>query len=455
MKLFGNKRHARHVSGKGLRGWHKGTIMICVSVLILAGAVYALIDSLRDAIKPPEIEHPTMSDTEGFVPPTVVEVETHVNEETGEEITVEVERPASHKEDFYNILVVGTDDEGSRTDTIMIARMDVKDHTVALLSIPRDTVIAGNYNVPKINGVYGSNGKGEKGMQALKSKLAQLLGFEVDGYALVNLDAFIELVDLVGGVEFEVPMDMHYDDPTQDLYIHLNKGWQHLDGQKAMQLVRFRKGYATQDIQRTKTQQLFLQALAQKCLEEVSITNIGAMAEIFMENVVTDLTLGNIAFFGQELLECDFENMFSYTLEGEAVMIRKASCYAIYRNKTLDVVNEYFNPYDAPITSANVTIRTPDEVRAEEAARRAAEEPEEEISEEEGEVTEEEEELPEDPMDEDMPEDPFAEEELTQEPEDTEEVPSEEIPEEEEAPETELPTDDWVEEEPEEDFWRP
>ena len=113
----------------------------------------------------------------------------------------------------------------------------------------------------------------------------------------------------------------------------------------------------------------------------VTLTKIGELAEIFQENVLTDLSLGNIAYFGQELLKCDFDHMYSYTLEGEAVMVNGASCYAIYLNKTLQVVNEYFNPYDTEITAANVSIRTPDQVHAEQEAQ-AETEPEPETPEE-------------------------------------------------------------------------
>ena len=367
MKLLGNSRRSSYQRKRRLTGMQRGLILLGVSLLLLGGSVAALYHSF---VKPLQIgTHGQLSsETEVFTPPSVVETQEKVDEQTGEVVTVQVERPAAHKEGHYNILVVGTDDDGTRTDTIMIAHLDTNAHTVALMSIPRDTVITGNYTVPKINGVYGGAGKGEKGIQALKLKLAQLLGFEVDGYALVDLEAFIQLVDLVGGVEFEVPMAMHYDDPTQDLYIHLEAGMQHLDGQKAMQLVRFRKGYATQDLQRTKTQQMFLQALAEKCVQEIGLAEIGELATIFKENVTTDMTLGNIAYLGQEVLKCDLEDMFSYTLEGEAVMLRDASCYAIYVNKTLDVVNQYFNPYDTAITAANVQIRTPEEIRAEQAA---------------------------------------------------------------------------------------
>ena len=384
MKLFGSKHGGAFASGRKkqekteapsrstprkhrLTGIQRGAILLAASVMVLAITVVAV---YRDFVKPMAIKQPTLPDTtdsetddqEVFTPPTTIEIETQIDEDTGEEIELEVEVPAAHKEGFYNILICGTDDDGGRTDTIMIARLDITDHTVALMSIPRDTLISGNYSVPKINSVYGAGGMGNDGMEALKTKLAQMLGFEVDGYVLVKLDVFIQLVDLVGGVEFDVPQRMYYSDPTQDLYIDLQPGLQTLNGEQAMGLVRFRKGYATQDIMRTQVQQQFLQALAKKYLSVTTLTKLPELADLFFENVTTDMTVGNMVYFGQELLKCDFDNLFTYTLEGEAVMVNGASCYAIYLNKTLDVVNEYFNPYDVDITAANVSIRTPESV---------------------------------------------------------------------------------------------
>lgn len=383
MKLFGNKRRPARMAEKKLAGWKKGLLLLAVCLALLTGALAVLYQSF---VKPPEIivqpeakpiteeQEEKKEEEEAFVPPTVVQIETKLDEQTGEEITVEVELPASHKEGFYNILICGTDDDGMRTDTIMIGRLDTQEHTAALLSIPRDTLIDGSYTVPKINSVFGANGGGTSGMEALRTRLAQLLGFEVDGYVLVNLDAFVELVDLVGGVEFDVPMDMDYEDSSQKLYIHLKKGMQTLDGQQAMGVVRFRKGYATQDIQRTQTQQQFLKALANKCLSVVNLGKLGEMAQIVLDNVTTDLTLGNIAYFGQELLKCDFDQMYTHTLQGEAVWVKDASCYAIYKQAALDVVNEYFNPYETEITADHVSIRTPEEVKAEQAAQQPLEE---------------------------------------------------------------------------------
>lgn len=375
------------------------------SVLVLGLSVYGICKHFVRPVDIPTTVVPPETEEEAFVPPTTTQIQIQVNEETGEEVEVEVVVPASHKEGFYNILIVGTDDDGTRTDTIIIARLDTNDHTVALLSVPRDTLV-GTAGVTKVNSVYGNNGKNEKGMEALKKSLARLLGFEVDGYALVDLDAFVELVDLVGGVEFDVPQNMYYNDPSQDLYINLQAGKQMLDGEKAMQLVRFR-GYAMADIQRTHVQQEFLTALAKKCLNIGNLKKVGSMATIFSENVLTDLSVGNIAYFGQELLKCDFDQMYTYTLEGESFRMENGmDVWSLYLYKTLEVVNEYFNPYDAEITAGNVTFRSPEYLKSLQAPAEttpAAEEtiPEEELPEEPAPEDETPEELPEEPAPED------------------------------------------------------
>lgn len=389
MKLFGTKKDAARISGQrtdgdgegspsGLTGVQKGLILLAGSLLVLALTVFGIYKHFvkpveRPSVAPENVVSDTMNEEDDpFIPPTQTQTQTKIDEETGEEIEVEVEVPASHKEGFYNILIVGTDDDGTRTDTILIARIDTKAHSVALLSVPRDTLV-GTSGSKKVNSVYAMNGKNEKGMEGLKKALAKLLGFEVDGYALVDLDAFVELVDLVGGVDFNVPQRMYYVDPTQDLYIDLYPGEQHLNGEKAMELVRFR-GYAAADIQRTKVQQDFLKALAQKCLSITTLTKVGGLADIFSRNVLTDLSVGNIAYFGQELLKCDFSQMYTHTLDGEGLYYEGTNVWALYLNKTLSVVNEYFNPYDTQITAANVSFRSPEYLKSEIAAAAAQEE---------------------------------------------------------------------------------
>ena len=301
---------------------------------------------------------------------------------------------------MYNILICGTDGDGYRTDTIIVAHLDANTHTVALLSIPRDTPVAtGGGGLMKINSVYA--GGGADGMERLASRLHSLLGFPVDGYVLVDLEAFKKTVDLVGGVDFDVPQDMDYEDASQDLYIHLKKGPQHLDGEKAMELVRFRKGYATQDIQRTQVQQQFLKALAKQCLSVSSLTKIGEFADIFAEYVTTSLTTGNMVWFGKELLACDFDSMQCCTAEGEGAMINGAAYYPLYAGRLLETVNACFNPYDAPITSGSLNVVTPEQAYA----YQKAPDPEPEAPEE-PEQTDEPQDAPEEPGDPEDPDEP-------------------------------------------------
>ncbi len=341
-----SKFQSSKVGKKWMRipGVYRGLILLLLSIMLLSGICAAVYFTV---VKPPDItvnRKPTK--------PTIV---TEVDPETGEEIEMETEVPVSHKEGYYNILIAGTDGDGGRTDTIIVARLDTKEHSVALLSVPRDTLIVGNYSVPKINSVYGAGGQGKEGMETLKKYVSGVLGFEVDGYVLVDLDAFIQIVDLVGGVYFDVPQSMYYNDPTQNLYINLAPGYQLLDGKQAMGLVRYRS-YAQADIQRISVQQEFLQALAKQCLQIGNVAKIQEFAEILSESLVTDLSIGNMVYFGQELLKCDFDNMEMYTPEGNGVDIRGGSYYALYASSILELVNAHFNPYEEEITRGDLTL---------------------------------------------------------------------------------------------------
>lgn len=423
MKLFGNRRRAAHTKKSALPRGTRTALIAAVIVLAVAGSAFA---AWKLLVKP--VERPALSAAES--PPPAAETETpepsviHVTPQETEpaqqpEENVPTEQPKALRDGVYNILICGTDGDGYRTDTIIVAHLDANTHTVALLSIPRDTPVAtGGGGLMKINSVYA--GGGADGMERLASRLHSLLGFPVDGYVLVDLEAFKKTVDLVGGVDFDVPQDMDYEDASQDLYIHLKKGPQHLDGEKAMELVRFRKGYATQDIQRTQVQQQFLKALAKQCLSVSSLTKIGEFADIFAEYVTTSLTTGNMVWFGKELLACDFDSMQSYTAEGEGAMINGASYYPLYAGRLLEIVNAAFNPYDAPIASGSLNVVTPEQAysyqKQPDPEPEAPEEPEQtdepqDTPEEPGDP-----EAPQEPADPDPIEDPFPDDTLWEEP---------------------------------------
>lgn len=424
MKLFGNRRRAAHAAPRQKlpRGTRAAIIAVCV-VLALTGGVFAAWKLLVKPVQRPSLSQPDPEPVSepDEAEPSVIRVTPHETEQPEEEPGPDVptEQPKALQDGVYNILICGTDDDGTRTDTIIIAHLDANNHTVALLSIPRDTPVAtGNGGLMKINSVYA--GGGADGMQRLAARLNSLLGFPVDGYVLVDLEAFKKTVDLVGGVDFDVPQDMNYEDASQNLYIHLQKGMQHLNGEQAMGLVRFRKGYASQDIQRTQVQQQFLKALAKQCLSVSSLTKLKEFADIFAEYVTTNLTTGNMVWFGKELLACDFDSMQAYTAEGEGVMINGASYYPLYAGRLLEIVNAAFNPYDAPIASGSLNVVTPEQAysyqKQPDPEPEAPEEPEQtdepqDTPEEPGDP-----EAPQEPADPDPIEDPFPDDTLWEEP---------------------------------------
>ena len=188
------------------------------------------------------------------------------------------------------------------------------------------------------------------------------MGFQVDSYGVIDLDAFVALVNAVDGVDFDVPVDMHYSDPVQNLYININAGYQHLTGEQAVQVVRFRSGYATGDIGRIGTQQAFLKALASKCLSlENLVKNASTYAEIFKTYVDTDLTLGNLIWYLQQFSKLDDEDINFYTLPGNGLESVKGLSYvSIYPDEWVEMINQYLNPLKTDVRVEDLGIMTRD-----------------------------------------------------------------------------------------------
>ena len=183
------------------------------------------------------------------------------------------------------------------------------------------------------------------------------LGIPVDFTVSVDLTGFEALVDAIDGVDFEVPINMNYDDPYQDLHIHFNAGMQHLTGEEAMKVVRFRhnndgSGYGNEDIGRMQTQQAFLKAVAQQTLTLSNLDKIDDFVKIFQQYVETDLTLGNLAWLGKEAISMGAENISFSTLPGEW----HSPYIYLDPDATLEVVNQYLNPYVEDRTMEDLNI---------------------------------------------------------------------------------------------------
>ena len=129
--------------------------------------------------------------------------------------------PVSARRDgVYTLLLAGQDDGNANTDTLMVARLDSGEHRIDVVSIPRDTMINTAWKIRKINAAYAMGPyNNESGAASLSRQIARLTGFEPDCYAILDLDAFRQVIDAMGGVRFEVPMAMDYEDRSQGLSI--------------------------------------------------------------------------------------------------------------------------------------------------------------------------------------------------------------------------------------------
>ncbi|MGM9608370.1 MAG: LCP family protein [Oscillospiraceae bacterium] len=282
-----------------------------------------------------------------------------------------VEVGGGRKEDFYTFLVVGRDTGGGgNTDTILLVAYDIPNQKLNVMSIPRDTMVNIPYDIKRINAVYNYAGGGDEGIRALYTEVSQLVGFVPDYEVVVEWKAVGELVEAIDGVWFDVPRNMNYDDPTQDLHIHINKGYQLLDGEQAMGVLRWRQnndgtGYVTGDIGRIETQQAFLKEVVAQCLKIENVAKIQQFAKIFTENVQTDLTVGNLVWFAEQAIfgGLTMENVNFITLPGNYNATAWSRTYQNYQSyvlpdaeQLLAVVNESFNPYLADRTVTGLDI---------------------------------------------------------------------------------------------------
>lgn len=298
---------------------------------------------------------------------------TTIIDENGNEIQVEIPGLAANRKDqFYTFLIVGQDTGGGgNTDTMMLAAYDVPNQTLNVMSIPRDTFVYYDGDRRLINAVYNWAGGGEKGIEALKEEVGELTGVVPDFHIIIQWDAVGELVDAIDGVYFDVPRDMNYDDPTQDLHIHLSKGYQLLNGEQAMGVVRYRHdnkkwvngkyvlpGYPDGDLGRIKTQQAFMTAVIEKCLQPtVLLPNLMEYINIFQQNVVTNLSIPEMAYFGKSAIGgLDMEQVEFITLPNKSA--GDGAHVLPIGEEIVEVVNDGFNPYDEEITLKDLDLVT-------------------------------------------------------------------------------------------------
>lgn len=283
---------------------------------------------------------------------------------------------SGRKPGYYTFLLCGKDVVSNSTDTMILITYDTKGKRVDAVSLLRDTMTnsSGKRGAQKRLNVVFTRNRGdsklsekertENGMTALKKEVSHLTGIYPDFYVLVEWEAIGRLVDAIGGVYFDVPYTMNYDDDAQDLHIHQEKGYRLLDGQDAMEVIRFRKSnkgdpdfVSLGDSGRTKVQRDFLAAVLKKCLTPEILLKLPTLVDIFMDNVETDLSVGNILAFAQLAIGMDAENDVKFdTMPYYNVTYTGDALACVQEKDMLELLNAGLNPYLDEIKSSDLQL---------------------------------------------------------------------------------------------------
>ena len=243
--------------------------------------------------------------------------------------------------DRVNILLVGCDNRknlnlGIRSDTMILANVDFKTKKIKLLSIPRDTrvLIPGHDTYDKINSTINPAYWEDGGISLTLKALESLLDVPIKLYVKVDFEGFKKIVDSIGGIKYYVESDMYYYDPTDGTLINLKEGEQILDGDKALQYVRFRND-AYGDFARDSTgkiygrvsrQMNFMKAVALKLSENKNILKISNLINIISCYVETNISSSELLKAAITLKDISVDNDIIFlSFPGDAQFIDNLS----------------------------------------------------------------------------------------------------------------------------------
>lgn len=246
-----------------------------------------------------------------------------------------------------NTLILGVKE--NMTDTIMLCSFNIETKDVDMISIPRDTYHhRPGYDGPadkKINAVYSS-----QGVERLIDNVQEVLGekIPIHHYAIIDYKGVERIVDVVGGVKIDVPINMKYDDlyDSPPLRIRISKGLQVLDGKKSMEFLRYRKpnegepgGYPEGDTGRVKAQQVFIKAFAKKAIG----AKLPSVIKTAIESVKTDISVSQGMSYASRMVGITDEKINMTIIPGEAKYIGQTSYYLHDEEETKQLIEGLYS----------------------------------------------------------------------------------------------------------------
>ena len=251
--------------------------------------------------------------------------------------------------DKLEVLIMG-ESTGS-SDTMIVCSYDPKTQQASMLSIPRDTFIGENTNRAKagnkLNSFYSNGSTPEKTMEAIN----EVTGLNISKYVLIDTKALKELVDIIGEVEFDVPINMDYDDDSQQLYIHLEKGVQKLNGDKVEQLVRFRHNnngstypyeYGIEDYGRMRTQRELIKTILKQTVQLKNVKEIGKIMDLAEKYIQTNMNFSELKNYIPYIVNMNIDNIQTEQLPGESKVLNGIWFFLNDKKETEEVVNRLF-----------------------------------------------------------------------------------------------------------------
>ena len=247
---------------------------------------------------------------------------------------------------YVLILGVSEDISTELTDTIMVAGYNPDTGKAFLVSIPRDTFVGESKSRAKASDKI--NAQYQNGIEDSIAAAESITGLEIDDYIVIKTSMLVEIVDLIGGVEFNVPMDMEYDDPTQDLHIHLSEGTQVLNGEQAEGLLRFRhnndgssypSSYGDNDYGRMRTQREFIKAVATQTLTFGNITKINSIINAVSDNLITSMETSELLAYVPQIAVFDTANLVTEQIPGESDTINRISFFISDEEETKALIS--------------------------------------------------------------------------------------------------------------------
>jgi len=301
-----------------------------------------------------------------YMPSVEKDPQFSTNETTSGEESNGGESLYERKKGFYTFLVAGIDTFSNNTDVLMLASLDTENGKIEIVQIPRDTYInktVGGYkSITRVNAVFSAEynnqtaqGRSSKtattfAMQDLQKRLSEALCVNIDEYVLIDTKGFRDVIDAVGGIDYDVPQDMIYEDTEQELQINLKKGYQHLDGAQCEQLLRYRTGYTTGDIGRVELRSNFMPEVFKQVKNKFTLDAMLTLIKdkSLLQKVSTSMSLADMLAYVRMCYRLGDDAMSVRTISGSVVQNPETGAWIYYclnKQKALNDVNECLNVY--------------------------------------------------------------------------------------------------------------